>query len=321
MVKIIRHLSAFLKMVRWPNLLIMALTQVLVRQCLLVPILKTAHMDVQLPAAGFVFLIIGTVLIAAGGYTINDYFDRKIDRVNRPDHLIVGSLIYPRHAMAYHLILTSLGIIAGFFAAWITGKLYLSLIFIMVSGLLWFYSTTYKREFLLGNIVVALLTGFVPFIVLLFELPLLAVSYGSDVQPIVSILLSWIMGFSGFAFLLNLVREIIKDCEDFEGDQAYGKKTIPVIWGMLSARVISIVLLLVVSASLIIIWFIFLREYFTLAYFAIMLVAPLLFLIFMLLGRSPDQKKLHRISSGLKIIMLNGLGYMIVANLILNYLK
>ncbi len=321
MVKTTRYLSAFFNLVRWPNLLIMALTQVLVRQCLLVPILKTAHMDVQLPAAGFILLIAGTVLIAAGGYTINDYFDRKIDRVNRPDHMIVGSRIHPRRAMAYHLILTSLGIVAGSFAAWITGKLYLSLIFIMVSGLLWFYSTTYKREFLLGNIIVALLTGFVPFIVLLFELPLLAESYGSDVQPIIPILLSWILGFATFAFLVNLVREIIKDCEDFEGDQAYGKKTIPVIWSMFSARIIASVILLLVSALLIFIWFMFLREYFTLAYFAFMLVAPLLLLTFMLLRRNPDQKKWHQISLGLKIIMLNGLGYMIAANLIINYLQ
>lgn len=321
MVKTIRHISAFLNLVRWPNLLIMALTQVLVRQCLLVPILRTAHMDAQLPAAGFILLIVGTVLIAAGGYTINDYFDRKIDRVNRPDHMIVGSLIYPRHAMAYHLILTSLGIVAGSFAAWMTGKLYLSLIFIMVSGLLWFYSTTYKREFLLGNIIVALLTGFVPYIVLLFELPLLAVSYGSDVQPIIPILFSWVLGFSAFAFLVNLVREIIKDCEDFEGDQAYGKKTIPVIWGMFSARIIASAILLIVSVLLMFIWFMFLREHFTLVYFALMLVVPLLLLTLMLLRRNPDQKKLHRISLGLKIIMLNGLGYMIVANLIINYLQ
>lgn len=321
MVKTIRYIAAFLNLVRWPNLLIMALTEVLVRQCLLVPILKTAHMDVQLPAAGFILLIAGTVLIAAGGYAINDYFDRKIDRVNRPDQIIVGSSIHPRHAMAYHLVLTSLGIIAGFFAAWITGKLYLSLIFIMVSGLLWFYSTTYKREFLLGNIIVALLTGFVPFMVLLFELPLLAESYGSDVQPMIPILLSWVLGFSAFAFLVNLVREIIKDCEDFEGDQAYGKKTIPVIWSMFSARIIASIILLLISTLLIFIWFVFLRENFTLAYFAILLVAPLLLLTFMLLRKNPDQKKLHQISLGLKIVMLNGLGYMIVANLIINYLQ
>lgn len=321
MVRIARHLHAVLRLIRWPNLLIIALTQVLVRQCLLIPILRMAYMDVQLPLQGFILLVLGTVFIAAGGYTINDYFDRKIDRVNRPANTIVGSIIYPRHAMAYHLVFTALGIISGTTAAWICGKIYLSLVFIMVSGLLWFYSTTYKREFLLGNFIVALLTGLVPFMVLLFELPLLAGAYGSNIQPLIPVLTMWVLGFGFFAFFINLVREIVKDCEDFEGDQAYGKKTIPVIWGMRSAQIISAILLIGIIVLLFFTWVHFLHENITLVYFSVMLIVPMLILSYMLFKKQVNMIKLHRISTGLKIIMLNGLGYMIVANLIMNYLQ
>ncbi len=97
---------------------------------------------------------------------------------------------------------------------------------------MWFYSTTYKREFLLGNFIVALLTALVPFLVLLYELPLLAREYGSQFTPMTKYLMIWVLGFSLFAFLLNLVREIVKDAEDLEGDRAYGKRTIAVVWGM-----------------------------------------------------------------------------------------
>jgi 4-hydroxybenzoate polyprenyltransferase len=113
-----------------------AASQVLVRQCVLVPLLKKAYMEPQLPTGLFILLVLATVLITAGGYAINDYFDRKLDRVNKPQSLIVGRLIYPRHAMAYHLFFSIIGVILGSWVAFRSGQLYLSLIFFMVSGML-----------------------------------------------------------------------------------------------------------------------------------------------------------------------------------------
>jgi|WetSurMetagenome_2_1015567.scaffolds.fasta_scaffold54763_2 4-hydroxybenzoate polyprenyltransferase len=320
MVNILRNSTPILKLVRWPNLIIVAITQILVRQCLLVPLLKRAYMEPQLPVGGFILLVAATVLITAGGYTINDYFDRKIDRVNRPDNLIVGTLIYPRYAMAYHLIFTISGVILGTWAAILANQLYLALVFIMVSGLLWFYSTIYKREFLLGNIIVALLTGFVPFLVLLFELPLLARAYGVDVHLIIHLLMIWVPGFSLFAFLLNLAREVIKDSEDFEGDRAYGKKTIPVIWGMGAARWIVVTINACIIALLMAAWFWFVRDTITLLYFSVTLIIPLLIVSAMLV-RGRSKMMFHRVSTWMKVLMIFGLGYMTVANLIMNHLK
>jgi 4-hydroxybenzoate polyprenyltransferase len=311
---------AFFRLIRLSNLLIVASTQVLIRQCVILPLLKQVKMEPQLPLSLFILLVIATVLITAGGYAINDYFDRKIDRVNKPQLLIVGKLIFPRHAMAYHLFFTIAGILLGTWVALRSEELYLSLVFFMVSGLLWFYSTIYKRELLLGNIIVALLIALVPFLVLLFELPLLARNYGSAVTPITRYLLTWVLGFSLFAFLLNLMREIVKDAEDFEGDRAYGKNTIPVAWGISAARWILVALICLTIALLTFAWFWFVRDNVTLIYFITVLVIPLVIVAIMLL-KGGDKKLFHKVSTWLKLIMLAGLGYMIVVNLIICHMQ
>jgi 4-hydroxybenzoate polyprenyltransferase len=287
---------AFFRLIRLSNLLIVASTQVLIRQCVILPLLKQVKMEPQLPLSLFILLVIATVLITAGGYAINDYFDRKIDRVNKPQLLIVGKLIFPRHAMAYHLFFTIAGILLGTWVALRSEELYLSLVFFMVSGLLW------------------------PFLVLLFELPLLARNYGSAVTPITRYLLTWVLGFSLFAFLLNLMREIVKDAEDFEGDRAYGKNTIPVAWGISAARWILVALICLTIALLTFAWFWFVRDNVTLIYFITVLVIPLVIVAIMLL-KGGDKKLFHKVSTWLKLIMLAGLGYMIVVNLIICHMQ
>jgi 4-hydroxybenzoate polyprenyltransferase len=259
-----------------------------------------------------------TVFIAAGGYAINDYFDRKIDRVNKPNAVIVGRFIYPRHAMAWHLIFSISGVILGTWLAWKSGQLYLSLVFFIVSGLLWFYSTTYKREVLLGNVIVSLLAAFVPFLVLLFELPLLAREYGQRIVPITRNLMIWVLGFSVLAFLINLAREIIKDAADFEGDQAYGKRTIPVVWGVPYARWFAASCVAAAMILLAVAWLFFVRDVYTLAYFSALLVLPLGIVLY-LLWPGKGHTSWGLISTVLKIVMLAGMGYMVVANLIINY--
>lgn len=320
MVGLLNHPWALLRLIRWQNLLIVACTQVLLRQCVLVPLIRTGHLEPQLPAGLFSLLVIATVLITAGGYAINDYFDRKMDRVNKPEALIVGKLIYPRHAMAYHLIFTTAGVILGSWVALRSGQLYLSLVFFMVSGMLWFYSTTYKRELLLGNVIVALLTALVPFLVLLFELPLLARKYGHDFTPMSKYLMIWILGFSLFAFLLNLTREIVKDAEDFEGDQAYGRRTVPIAWGIGAARWVVWGLILLTIALLVAAWLFFVNDFITLGYFLVFLIIPLIYTGFLLSGRN-SRKSWQRASFSLKLIMLAGLAYMILVNLIINHMS
>lgn len=317
MTKVFQYIFTLLRLIRFLNLLIIAGTQLLVRYCVLNPLLGHNNMAAQLPDGSFILLVVATVFTAAAGYAINDYFDRKMDQVNKPESLIVGRLIYPRHAMAYHLFFSISGALIGTWVSYKAGLLYLSLVFYMVSGLLWFYSTTYKREFLLGNVIVALLTALVPFLVLLYELPLLARTYGQHVIPVVHNLLIWFLGFSLFAFLLNFAREVVKDAEDFEGDQAYGKRSVPVVWGMVAARWISTVVIVVSILLLGLAWHFFIPDLITLWYFICLLVLPLGIVILMIY-RADTPKHFHRASAALKVIMLFGLLYMVVVNYIIS---
>ena len=315
--KVFQYMITLLRLIRFLNLLIIAGTQVLVRYCVLNPLLGHYNMTAQLPDSSFILLVVATVFTAAAGYAINDYFDRKMDQVNKPESLIVGRLIYPRHAMAYHLFFSISGALIGTWVSYKAGLLYLCLVFYVVSGLLWFYSTTYKREFLLGNVIVALLTALVPFLVLLYELPLLARTYGHSVTPVVHNLMTWFLGFSLFAFLLNFAREVVKDAEDFEGDRAYGKRTVPVVWGMVTARWLGMVLIIISILLLGLAWYFFIPDLITLWYFIILLAIPLGIVIIMIY-RAGTPKRFHSASTALKVIMLLGLLYMVVVNFIIS---
>ena len=320
MVKVFNHIRSLFRLIRWPNLLMVAATQILIRYFVILPLLRQENLTLQLSNGLFAWLVVATVLITAGGYVINDYFDRKMDRVNKPGSVIVGKMIYPRHAMAYHLIFSISGVLIGTWVSFRAGLLFLSLIFYMVSGLLWFYSTTYKREILLGNTIVALLTALVPFLVLLYELPLLARNYGATISPLVRYLLIWVLGFSLFAFMLNLIREIIKDAEDFEGDQAFGKNTVPVVWGMKITRWITSTLLSATVFLLLLAWYLFLPDLITLVYFLLLLIIPICIVMGVVLW-GHDRKSYHFASIILKFIMIAGLFYMIAVNIIINRLS
>jgi 4-hydroxybenzoate polyprenyltransferase len=319
MVKESGHITAFIRLIRLPNLFIVAATQVLIRYCIISPLLGQGNMELQLPGGLFAMLVVATVFTAAAGYVINDYFDRKIDRVNKPAAVIVGKFVYPRHAMAYHLFFSITGTILGIWVSYRAHVLYMSLIFFMVNGLLWFYSTTYKRQFLLGNFIVALLAAFVPFLVLLYELPLLARNYGSQFTPLAKYLLIWVLGFALFAFLINLIREFVKDAEDLEGDKVFGKRTIPVVWGITPTRWISAALLFVVILMLISTWYFYIPDGLSLIYFIFFLIIPILVAMGILLIKN-SSGSFHQASLLLKFILITGLSYMIIVNIIINRL-
>ena len=147
-----------------------ALTMYLVRYCLLVEFDGTGFVQVTytLSNFGFFLLVLSTVLIAAGGNIINDYFDTSIDAINKPTKLIIGVKISRRIAMLAHIIMSTLGILTGIFLAWKLHHIRLGLINIFSVTLLWYYSRLFKRRILVGNIVIAFLSGLVPLVVALF---------------------------------------------------------------------------------------------------------------------------------------------------------
>lgn len=307
---------AILKLIRIQNLLIVAATQYLLRYAVIQPILSINNFELQLSGLNFFILVFSTICLTAAGYVINDYFDTKTDAFNKPEKVVVDKMISRRGAMALHIVLNMIGVIGGFYVSGVIGHLKFGFIFILITGILWYYSTTYKRQFLIGNILVSLLTALVPLMVILYEMPLLNVKYGSiliEHQTNFNRLLYWILAFSFFAFVTTLIREIIKDTEDFEGDSAYGRNSLPIVLGINYTKLVLIILISGTIASFAIIYLKYLTGFkFTLWYLIVFQITPLIYLAFRIIRA--NTKKDYTFASGfMKIIMLGGLLYSLVA--------
>jgi 4-hydroxybenzoate polyprenyltransferase and related prenyltransferases len=324
-------MKAFLKLIRWQNLLMIILTMVLMRYAVLAPVIskigvilikgsgEEIPMSLQFPWYDFILLVAATIFITAGGYVINDYFDIKTDLINK-GKVIVGTKIPRRKAIMWHSILNIAGVSAGFYISYKAGYIWLGTMFLLVSGLLYFYSASYKRQFLIGNIIVAILTAMVPLLVVFYEWPALYKYYTINAirLPQINFIIYWVGGFAFFAFLTNLIREIIKDIEDFEGDIAYGRNTVPVVIGVLSSKIVSISLIIITIIMLYLAWHFFINDILTFIYLTAVIVLPLLYVIYKLVISS-QKKQLHSASRIMKIVMLTGVLYSIVVKVILTW--
>ncbi len=325
-------MKALLNLTRWPNLLIIILTMVLMRYAVILPILgrilfipvtgdgEAVPMTLQLPWHEFMLLVLATIFITAGGYVINDYFDIRTDLINR-GQVIVGTKIPRRKAMMWHTVFNAAGVAAGFYISWRAGYFWLGTLFLIVSGLLYFYSASYKRQFLVGNLLVSLLTALVPLLVVFYEWPALYRHYFVNAVslPDFNIIIYWVGGFALFAFLTTLSREIIKDIEDFEGDHAYGRNTVPIVLGTLSARMIAASLNIITIALLYLVWYLAISDIITLVYLSVMIVIPLLYVIYQLIVNRSSKEGISRASRWMKIVMLTGILYSVVVKIILTW--
>jgi 4-hydroxybenzoate polyprenyltransferase len=222
-----------LRLVRGGNLLFLAALIWLMEKWVAVPILNKAAFGEQMPWYLLLLIMAATVLIAAGGYVINDYFDVKIDRINRPDEVIVTRTVSKPAAMRLSLWLSGAGIVCGIAAAALLRSLTIGILFILVPGLLWFYSSSYKRLFMAGNLIIASLAALTPLLVALANVALLELRYES-ILPYTTLphdLYAWLGGFALFAFLLTWIREIVKDMQDQTGDRELECHSMPVVWG------------------------------------------------------------------------------------------
>lgn len=244
----------FFRLIRLPNLLFIALTQLLMQYCIYLPLFSgtTEKGD----TARFLFLMMASVLIAAGGYIINDYFDRDIDEINKPARLVVGKWISKRSAILLHSLTSLAGLICTGFAAQGVQQFYLVLLNASAIILLWYYSVRYKKSLLIGNLLIALLVSWVLVIFFLSKFQPVQLVKGAASSQAVFYQLTVL--YAGFAFLATFIRELIKDVEDMEGDRRHGCKTLPIVWGI------------PLTTSFIIIW---------VAVFAIFLVIVMIFLL------------------------------------------
>ena len=308
-------MTVYFKLVRIQNLLLIAFTQFVMHKVMLVPILQTFGFDVALGNNMLGLLIAATVLIAAGGYTLNDYFDTKIDRINKPDRLIVGNIISRSKAMLLHQVLTGIGVVCGLLLSYFAQSITLAFIFFVVPGLLWFYSASYKRQFMIGNLVVAFNAALCILVVGITQLAFLHNEFGDLIfeTPIPKQIYAWIGGFSIFSFLVTWIREIIKDMEDEKGDREMECHTLPIVWGQKKTKwflygLILIVILSLLSANT---FFIKFEGTLTIRYIIFGIFMPLIALLYLIFNaKTPID--FHQASTLTKVIMLIGIMYSFV---------
>ncbi len=302
----------FLRVIRYKNLIFIAFIQLVIQKAVLLPILQTFGFENSLDNNLLFLLIIGSIFIAAGGYVLNDYFDIKIDAINHPDKQLVGSVISRQNAMIIHQILTGIGVLCGLLLAFFVRSFTVGFIFIVISGLLWFYSASYKRQFITGNIVVAFMAAMSILVIGITQIADLQVEYGKLIYetPIPNQIYSWMGGFAVFAFLCTWIREIIKDIEDEKGDREMECHTMPIRWGVGRTKLFLYGLIFVTVLSLFLAnsFFIHFEGTLTVRYIIFGLTLPFAALVYLIFD-AKNKADFHQASTLSKVIMLIGVLY------------
>jgi 4-hydroxybenzoate polyprenyltransferase len=273
-------LAGSVRLVRMSNLLIVAITQYLTRILLIGP----RHEWRQIISDPKLFVLsLSTVCIAAAGYIINDYFDIKIDIVNKPERVVVGRYLKRRWAMGAHQVLNVVGAALGLLLG-----IWVFLVNVFSITLLWFYSERYKRAPFIGNLIVSLLTG--------FSLLILTLNYPANRRLVLI--------YAVFSFFISLIREIVKDMEDIRGDEAHGCRTLPIVWGIRRTKYFLYGIIFVFVTTLFIMADTLNNN--ILAVLFLLLLVPIGWLVYSL-SHSDTRRDFKKISTLCKIIMLLGL--------------
>ena len=300
----------YLKLIRFQNLLMIALMQCIIRY----GFLKLQKVELALADWQFALLVLSTVFIAAGGYIINDIMDQETDSINRPNQVIVGKSI--SESMAYNLYFgfTIAGALIGFYLSNLIYRDNFFGIFIITSLLLYIYATSFKQIAVIGNILVSLALALSVIIVGLFDI----IPATDQVNRFQMMLwLELLFDYAVFAFLLNFIREIIKDLEDIKGDYNQGMRTLPIVLGV--SRTAKVVAVITAIATVILLWYInnhLMNSglYIATIYALVFLVSPLIF-AGVKVWTAATQKEFHLLSNVMKAIIFFGILFILIVNL------
>ena len=302
---------AFFRLIRWPNLLFIALTQFLFYFCIILPSLPASYFLQQhaLTPPLFYQLVIASLLIAAAGYIINDYFDINIDQVNKPAKMVVHKIISRRWAIFFHLVITLAGLVVSGYVGIKTSPVIL-VANIICAILLWAYSTRFKKQLLSGNIIIAGLTAWTVLVLyfasntMLFFTPGVSSGFVSGMSRIYK----FAALYAGFAFIISLIREVVKDIEDMSGDARYQCQTMPIVWGVPAAKVFVGVWLAVLIGALVILQFYVLQIGWWVGalYILVLVVFPLLWVL-KRFYQAQTTAEYHAVSILIKLVMFAGI--------------
>lgn len=297
-------LAAFFRLIRWQNLVFIGLTQSLFYFSVYQSLFRTEQSLPQL-----FWIMASSILIAAAGYIINDYFDLNIDLINKPSRNVINLVISRRWAIAWHLILNVAAVFCTIMAVSFQ-KWYLILANIACILLLWFYSTSFKRQLLIGNIVIAVLTAWTVLIIFYALVPLSSAIGTHDMTTVKFFRAAFL--YAGFAFIITLIREAVKDMEDMKGDARYGCKTLPIVAGVTATKIYAMVWTIVLVGALIVLQLYVLQFnwWWAVLYSSLFVIIPLVYFA-ILLFRARTIPEFSKLSAYTKWVMLAGILSMI----------
>lgn len=307
-------MTTFLKLIRWPNLIIIAVSISLILLFIIVPVLGINVFSDGLSYVEFTLLMFSTILIAIGGYIINDIFDINTDSINKQGKNVVGGRISIDFAYTLYWITTITGVLSGVLLSYLVNQINFGLIFLFSAGLLWFYSQKYQCQPLVGNIVIAFLSSISFGLVWLFEFYALSnnaeifVNVQSDF-PLVNRL---VLIYMGFAFMVSLLREVVKDIEDYKGDNRYGCITFTVKYGKSASNLLALIIAYTSLAATFFIQYYFYIAGFNLLFITFFIIVILFILIIHGLHISSSKSNYTKLSLLIKILMLAGILSMVM---------
>jgi 4-hydroxybenzoate polyprenyltransferase len=296
---------SILNLIRWKNLLMIGLVQCLIEYGLLLPF----GVSTSLNTLTFFLLILATICIAAAGNIINDIYNVENALVNKPDTIIIGKTISEKAAYNLFIILNVLGVGIGFYISHTIGKSAFFSIFVIVSALLYVYSSYLKQMFLIGNIIVSILVALSILIVGVFEL---VPSMTTQNQGIQLAFFRILLDYAFFAFIINFIREIAKDIEDIDGDYKSGMHTLPIVIGRERASKLLFVLSFIPLAA--VVYYVnnnLYKQPIAVVYYLIFIIAPLIYVSISIFN-AKTKKDFHSIGSLLKLVMLFGMLSMVL---------
>ena len=290
---------SFLNLIRWQNILLIILVQILIKFALF----NAFEVTTALSYINFGLLVLSSCFIAAAGNIINDIYDVDIDKINKPEKVIVGNLISEKRVFTLFIIFNVIGVGLGFFISSQIGKPEFAALFVIISALLYIYSSYLKQFILIGNLLISVLVSMSILIIGIFDLiPVLSMKD----RLIQGLFFDIIKDYALLAFILTLIREIVKDIIDIDGDFNQGMKTLPIVIGRYRSGKIVFVLTLV--PLFLVTYYIINYLYkmpIAVVYFIVLILAPLLFVCIKSFDAESKKDYLF-ISNLLKITMFFG---------------
>lgn len=281
------------RLIRIHTIIFAALTMYAMRYFVILPILQLNGFTLQMADWAFALLVIAVCCLISGAYVINDYFDTKTDRISGVKDVLVGKIISRRMAISMHTLFNVLAVGIAFYLGFAVGVWKIGILFLFVSGILWFYSTVYKKYFIVGNVMVGLLGALIPVCAIVYEIPLLNMTYADilvETDTNFVYMFYWVFGFSWFIFLNILMYEINKDIYTLEGDRENGVNTIPVKCGVQVARTTITILAILAMISVIAGYYLeFSASPGILIYCVVALLIPYLIYIVVINSKQPER--------------------------------